>query len=58
MLVVMTGTMMVAAPIMAVGGVIMALREDLALSWLLGVSVPLLAILIGLIVRRMVPQFR
>jgi len=58
MLVVMSATMMVAAPIMAVGGVIMALREDLGLSWLLGVSVPLLAVLIAVIVTRMVPQFR
>jgi ATP-binding cassette subfamily B multidrug efflux pump len=58
MLVVMTCTMMIAAPIMAVGGIIMALRQDLGLSWLLGVSVPLLAGLIALIVRRMVPQFR
>jgi ATP-binding cassette subfamily B protein len=58
MLVVMSATMMVAAPIMAVGGVIMALREDVGLSWLLGVSVPVLAVLIALIVSRMVPQFR
>jgi len=58
MLVVMSATMMVAAPIMAVGGVIMALREDLGLSWLLGASVPLLAVLIAVIVTRMVPQFR
>jgi ATP-binding cassette subfamily B multidrug efflux pump len=58
MLVVMSATMMIAAPIMAVGGVIMALREDLGLSWLLTVSVPLLAVLIALIVRPMVPQFR
>jgi ATP-binding cassette subfamily B protein len=58
MLVVMSATMMIAAPIMAVGGVIMALREDLGLSWLLTVSVPVLAVLISLIVRRMVPQFR
>jgi ATP-binding cassette subfamily B protein len=58
MLVVMTCTMMITAPIMAVGGVIMALREDLGLSWLVGVSVPLLAVLIALIVRKMVPQFR
>ncbi len=58
MLVVMSATMMVAAPIMAVGGVIMAVREDLGLSWLLVVSVPVLAVLIALIVRRMVPQFR
>jgi ATP-binding cassette subfamily B protein len=58
MLVVMTCTMMVAAPIMCVGGIIMALRQDIALSWLLAISVPLLAVLISLIVRRMVPQFR
>jgi ATP-binding cassette, subfamily B, multidrug efflux pump len=58
MLVVMTCTMMIAAPIMAVGGVIMALRQDLGLSWLLGVSVPVLAVLITLIARQMVPQFR
>ncbi len=58
MLVVMTTTMLVSAPIMAVGGVIMAVREDVGLSWLLLVSVPLLAVLIWQIVRRMVPQFR
>jgi ATP-binding cassette, subfamily B, multidrug efflux pump len=58
MLVVMTCTMMIAAPIMCVGGIIMALRENLGLSWLVGVSVPLLAISIGLIIRSMVPQFR
>jgi ATP-binding cassette subfamily B protein len=57
MLVVMTCTMMIAAPIMCVGGVIMALREDIGLSWLMVVSVPVLAIAIGLIIRRMVPQF-
>jgi ATP-binding cassette subfamily B protein len=58
MLVVMTCTMMVAAPIMCVGGIIMALRQDVGLSWLMGISVPLLAVLIGLIISRMVPQFR
>jgi ATP-binding cassette subfamily B protein len=58
MLVVMTCTMMVGAPIMCVGGIIMALRQDLGLSWLVGVSVPLLAVSVGLIIRKMVPQFR
>ena len=58
MLVVLTCTMLVAAPIMCVGGIIMALREDLGLSWLLLVSVPVLAIAIGLIVGRMIPRFR
>jgi ATP-binding cassette subfamily B protein len=58
MLVVMTCTMMVSAPIMCVGGIIMALRQDLGLSWLMVVSVPALLLSIGSIVRRMVPQFR
>ena len=58
MLVLMTCTLMIAAPIMCVGGIIMALREDAGLSWLLLVCVPVLVILIGLIVMRMVPQFR
>ena len=58
MLVLMTCTLLVAAPIMCVGGVIMALYEDPGLSWLLLVSVPLLVLLIIAIVRKMVPQFR
>jgi ATP-binding cassette subfamily B protein len=58
MLVVTTCTMLIAAPIMCVGGVIMALREDVGLSWLMGVSVPVLVVAIGLIIRKMVPSFR
>ena len=51
-------TLMVVAPIMLVGGVAMALREDVSLSALLLVAVPVLAVTIGLLVRRMVPHFR
>src|ERR1700730_14484149 len=58
MLVLMTCTMMIAAPIMCVGGIIMALRQDIGLSWLMVVCIPLLVVSIGLIVTRMVPQFR
>ncbi|MER5622045.1 ABC transporter ATP-binding protein [Streptosporangium sp. NPDC002544] len=58
MLVVMTCTMLVSAPIMGVGSIIMALRQDLGLSWLMLVCVPALLISIGLIIVRMVPQFR
>ncbi len=58
MLVLMSATMMVAAPIMCVGGIIMALRQDVGLAWLMLVSVPALVVSIGLIVWRMVPQFR
>ena len=47
MLVVMTCTMLVTAPIMMVGGVVMALREDVGLSWLMLVSVPVLGLAVG-----------
>ena len=58
MLVLMACTMFVAAPIMMVGGVMMAMREDLGLSWLLGVCVPALFLTVGFIVSRMVPGYR
>jgi ATP-binding cassette subfamily B protein len=58
MLVLLSCTMMVTAPIMMVGGVLMAMREDLGLSWLLAVCVPALVLAIGMIVTRMVPGFR
>jgi ATP-binding cassette subfamily B multidrug efflux pump len=58
LLVVMTCTLALAAPITAIGGVVMAMRQDLGLSWLLGVSMPLLLISAGSVVWRMVPQFR
>ena len=50
--------LMVMAPIMCVGGVIMALREGLALSPLLGVAVPVMAVVIGVMLVLVVPQFR
>ncbi len=58
MLVVMGCTMLVAAPLTMIGGVIMALREDISLSAMLLVSVPVLVIAVTLVVTRMVPQFR
>ncbi len=58
MLVLMGATMLVTAPIMCVGGVVMALRQDVMLSRLLLVSVPVLAGSVGFIIARMVPQFR
>ena len=58
MLVLLTCTMMVSAPIMCVGGIVMALREDLGLSWLIVVSVTVLVTAISLIISRMIPQFR
>ncbi len=58
MLVLMAGTLLVSAPIMMVGGIIMAAREDIGLSWLVLAVVPVLAVSVGLIVRQMVPNFR
>ncbi len=54
----MGAAMMVSAPLMMVGGVFMALREDVGLSWLVAVAVPLLALCVTLVIRRMLPQFR
>lgn len=55
---VMTFTMLVVAPIMLIGGIIMALKQDVGLSWLIVVVVPLLLVGIGPVVAKMVPQFR
>ena len=57
-LVQMTCTMVIAAPITAIGGTIMALREDVALTWVLAVAIPVLLLSIGNVVARMVPTFR
>jgi ATP-binding cassette subfamily B protein len=54
----MGAAMMVSAPIMMVGGIIMALREDVGLSWLVAVAVPLLALSVALVIRKMIPNFR
>ena len=58
MLVLMSATLLVAAPIMLIGGSFMAVREDGPLSMLLLVSVPVLVVCIGMVVVRMVPQFQ
>ena len=58
MLVLMTCTLLVAAPITAIGGIIMAIREDTGLSWILTVSIPVLVICVLTVVSKMVPQFR
>ncbi|MEZ2391666.1 ABC transporter ATP-binding protein [bacterium RCC_150] len=57
-LVLMSCTLMVSAPMLSIGGVIMAVRQDAQLSWLIAVSVPVLLIAVGMIVVRMVPLFR
>ena len=58
MLVLMALNFMVSTPIMCVGGIIMALREDASLSWLVWVSVPVLFIVVGFLVYLLMPLFR
>ena len=58
MLVLMTLNFMVSTPIMCIGGIIMALREDVGLSWLVWVSVPVLFIVVAILVYLLMPLFR
>ena len=58
MLAMMGGTFLVTAPILAIGGIIFALQQDVGLSWIIAVAVPTLLIIAVLIISRMVPLFR
>jgi ATP-binding cassette, subfamily B, multidrug efflux pump len=58
MLVMTTCTMLVAAPILSIGGIIMAIRLDARLSWVIAVSVPAMMLALGLIMGKMIPLFR
>lgn len=58
MLALLTCSLAVQVPIMMVGGIVMAMREDLGLSWLLAVVVPALFVSVGFVVSQMVPSFR
>ncbi|MBK8460018.1 MAG: ABC transporter ATP-binding protein [Micropruina sp.] len=57
-LVLMTAVMIVGAPITMVGGIVLALREDIGLSWLIGVAVGLLGVSIGILIVQMTPLFK
>lgn len=58
MLVQMTATMIISAPLMMVGGVVMALREDVGLSWLIVVAAGTLGGVIGILVTQTLPLFK
>lgn len=58
MLVAIGFTVMIGAPLMGLGGIIMAMRQDLPLSALLVVILPVMAVVLGLIISRAVPLFR
>ena len=57
MVFVMALSFLVMTPIMCIGGIVMALREDAGLSWLVWVSVLVLAVVVSFMVSRLVPLF-
>ncbi len=58
MLVLMSATMLLSTPFTSIGGIILALQEDVELSWVLAVAIPLLLVIVSVIVSLMVPHFR
>jgi len=57
-LVQITATVLITAPIMCAGGIVMAIHQEAALTWLLLVSVPIMAVANYLIMSRMLPRLR
>ncbi len=58
MLVLMTNTMLVSAPMLSIGGIIMAVQQDVGLSWIMAAAIPVLLVAVGVIIARMVPLYR
>ena len=58
MVALLTGTLMISAPFMCIGGIVLAVNQDARLSSLLVVVVPVLGIVISLLIRRMRPLGR
>jgi ABC-type multidrug transport system fused ATPase/permease subunit len=58
LLVQLTATMLITAPIMCVGGIAMAIHQNAALAWLLVVSVPVLGLANYWVIRHLLPLFR
>ncbi|QEW04437.1 ABC transporter ATP-binding protein [Microbacterium lushaniae] len=58
MLAMMAATFLVTAPLLAVGGIVLALSQSLSLSWIIAVAVPVLLVVAFVVIGRMVPLFR
>lgn len=58
MLVLTTCTLLVAAPFTAIGGLVLAVQQDAALSWVIVIAIPIVAVLLGTVISKMVPTFR
>lgn len=57
MLILMSCTMLMSAPMMSIGGVVLALRADASLFWIVAVAVPVMLIVMTIIVSRLIPIF-
>ncbi len=58
MMVLLTCTLLIGAPFTAIGGILLAMQQDLYLSRILMISIPILTVLLGLVIYAMVPTFR
>ncbi|MGN8553025.1 UNVERIFIED_CONTAM: ABC transporter ATP-binding protein/permease [Microbacterium sp. SLM126] len=58
MLAMMGATFLVSAPLLAIGGVLLAIEQAPSLAWIIAVAVPVLLVVAGLLIFRMVPLFR
>ena len=58
MLAMMGATFLVSAPLLAIGGVVLAIEQAASLAWIIAVAVPVLLVVAGLLIARMVPLFR
>ncbi|WP_307217158.1 ABC transporter ATP-binding protein [Microbacterium sp. SORGH_AS_0888] len=58
MLAMMAATFLVSAPLLAIGSVILAIRQSVSLAWIIAIAVPALLVVAGLVISRMVPLFR
>lgn len=58
MLAMMSATFLVTAPLLAIGGMVLALEQSVSLSWIIAVAVPVLLVVAALVLGRMVPLFR
>jgi ATP-binding cassette, subfamily B, multidrug efflux pump len=50
--------MLVSTPMMAIGGIILAIQQDATLTWTLAVAIPVLVIVILLVMTRAIPLFQ
>ena len=57
MLILMSCTMLMSAPMLSIGGIVLAIRADATLSWIVAVAVPVMLIVMSIIVSRLVPIF-